>query len=75
MSVKEKKISQRYNRKEQFLKNSSGEVEFVVMPIKEYNNLISLLEDYGFGQAMKQAESEEVFCKEDALKYLASNED
>ena len=38
--------------------------------IKEYEKLIELIEDYGLGLAMKEAEAEKVYEKEAALRYL-----
>lgn len=55
---------------EKYLTNARGEIEFIVLPIKEYEKLIELIEDYGLGLAMKAAEAEKVYEKEAALRYL-----
>jgi hypothetical protein len=39
-----------------YITNSKGKVKSVVVPVMEYERVIELLEDYGLGLAMKEAE-------------------
>jgi hypothetical protein len=54
--------------KERYITNSKGEPEFVVIPLQNYKQLIELLEDYGLGQAIRVAEGEKIYNKEEALR-------
>lgn len=70
---KQKKTDSKKNYKignEKFITNDSGKVESVVIPIKKYNEIIELIEDYGLGLAIKEAENNEYLSKKDAVKYL-----
>ncbi len=53
---------------ERYITNAIGETEFVVLPVKAYEHLIELLEDYGLGQAIQEAEHEKTYTKEAALR-------
>jgi len=55
---------------EQYITNPKGEIEFVVLPIKEYEKLVELIEDHGLGMAIKEAEQDKLYKKEAALRYL-----
>ena len=55
---------------EKYITNSKGEIEFVALPIKEYERLVGLIEDYGLGLAIKEAEKDTLYGKEEALRYL-----
>ena len=55
---------------EKYITNANGEVEYVILPLNEYEKLIDLLEDYGLGLAMKEVEGDKAFNKEQALRYL-----
>ncbi|MEO8209642.1 MAG: antitoxin [bacterium] len=70
MNVKLKKI-----RDKKFITNEKGEVESIVLPINEYNKIIELIEDYGLGLAMKEAEGGGYVGKEAALKFLDNDKD
>lgn len=59
--------------KEQFITDSNGAVEYVIIPILEYEKIIELLEDYGLGLAMQEAEKDKIFTKEKALEYLQND--
>ena len=63
--MKQKKIG-----KSKFITNENGVVESVVLPVNEYNIIIELIEDYGLGLAMKEAEEEGYVNKEMTLKIL-----
>jgi RelB Antitoxin len=65
MNIKLNKIS-----KSKFITDENGEVESIVLPIDEYNKIIELIEDYGLGIAMKEAEGEGYVNREEALKIL-----
>lgn len=52
------KTSQKLIEDEQYLKDENGAIKFVVIPIKKYKKLVELMEDYGLGLAMKEAEEE-----------------
>ena len=58
---------------ERYITNSKGETEFVVIPVKNYRQLIELLEDYGLGQAIKEAEKEKLYTREEALRFLEND--
>ncbi len=55
---------------EKYITDASGEVEYVILPLVEYEKIIDLLEDYGLGLAMKEAEGDKTYDKEQALRYL-----
>ena len=52
---------------EQVILDSKGQPEYVVLPIDRYERLIQLLEEYGLGQAILEAENEPRFSKSEAL--------
>ena len=58
---------------EKYITDSKGKVEFIVVPVKEYERVMDLLEDYGLGLAIKQAEGEKKYKKNDALKFLEND--
>lgn len=45
-----------------FITDSKGNVEFIVLPVNEYNHVMDLIEDYGLGLAMRETEGEKK-CK------------
>jgi hypothetical protein len=47
-----------------------GEPEFIVLPVDAYQQLIELIEDYGLGLAMQEAERDTRYNHEDALRFL-----
>lgn len=55
---------------EQYITNSQGTPEFIVIPVDAYRQLVQLLEDYGLGLAMREAEGAKIYSKEDALRWL-----
>jgi len=55
---------------EQFVKDEKGEMEYVILPYKDYEHIVELLEDYGLGQAIIAAENGKKYSKEDALRLL-----
>lgn len=55
---------------EQYINNMQGEPEFIVLPVAFYDQLIELIEDYGLGAAIKEAENSNRYNKEDALRFL-----
>ena len=59
---------------ERYITNAAGETEFVVLPIKTYEHLLKLLEDYGLGQAIEEAEHEKTYTREEALRFLEHDE-
>jgi len=63
------------NRKEKFITDNNGEVESVILPIEEYNQIIELIEDFGLGLAMDQAKGEGFVSKEEALRLLEDDKD
>ena len=58
---------------EQFIINEEGSTEFIVIPVKQYQKLVELLEDYGLGLAIKEAEEEKIYHREDALQFLEND--
>ncbi len=55
---------------EKYITNRNGDVEFVVLPVSKYNEMVELIEDYGLGLAIKEAEGEKNYDKDEAIKYL-----
>lgn len=55
---------------EQYIANSQGTPEFIVIPVDAYRQLAQLLEDYGLGLAMREAEEAKTYSREDALRFL-----
>jgi len=55
---------------EKLITNAKGDVEFVAIPINAYEKLLELIEDYGLGLAMKAAEGEKLYSKDEALRFL-----
>ncbi|KPA16575.1 hypothetical protein MHK_003201 [Candidatus Magnetomorum sp. HK-1] len=55
---------------EQYINNTKGKPEFIVLPIKAYQQLIDFIEDYGLGLAMKEAENSKRYSRETALRFL-----
>ncbi|MGE0084923.1 MAG: hypothetical protein AB7S75_10915 [Desulfococcaceae bacterium] len=55
---------------EQYITNTQGVPEFVVLPIERYRHLIEFIENYGIGLAIQEAEGEKRYNKEDALRFL-----
>lgn len=55
---------------EKLITNANGDVEFVAIPINAYEKLLELIEDYGLGLAMKAAEGEKLYSKDEALRFL-----
>jgi hypothetical protein len=55
---------------EQVILNQNGQAEFVVLPIARYQKMIDLLEDFGLGKAMLEAEKDQRLHKKDALLML-----
>jgi len=60
-------------KNEQYITNAQGEVEYVVLPLDKYSKLIEIIEDYGLANAMKEAEKDKTYSKEEALKILENN--
>ena len=58
---------------EQVILNSKAEPEYVVLPVARYQKLLQLLEDYGLGQAISEAEIELLYSKSEALALLESD--
>ncbi len=63
-------LLQRMIGNEQIIKNNSGNVEFVVLPVVEYEKILEIFEDYGLGLAIKEAEKDKIYSKEEAQKIL-----
>ncbi|MBP6812962.1 MAG: hypothetical protein KA138_15645 [Saprospiraceae bacterium] len=55
---------------EQVILDSKGEPEYVVLPIARYQKLLQLLEDYGLGQAISEAENEPHYSKSEAIALI-----
>jgi hypothetical protein len=56
--------------KEQVILNTKGKPEFVVLPIDQYTKILQILEDFGLGQAILQAELSPNYDKKQALAIL-----
>ena len=59
---------------EQYISNAEGEVEFIVLPVKVYKQLVDFIEDYGLGLAIREAENDKRYNIEEALNYLEEDE-
>ncbi|MFN4254059.1 MAG: hypothetical protein ACK4Q5_03515 [Saprospiraceae bacterium] len=59
---------------EQVILDTKGEPEYVVLPVARYERLVQMLEDFGLGQAMLQAEGERRFSKSEALALLEADD-
>ena len=59
---------------EQVIVNPKGQPEYVVLPIARYRRLLQLLEDYGLGQAILEAEKEPRHSKSEALALLEEDD-
>ena len=55
---------------EQYINNTQGNPEFIVLPVEAYQQLIEFIEDYGLGLAMQDAENSNRYTKEAALRFL-----
>lgn len=55
---------------EKFITNNKGKREFVILPIKRYNKMLEILEDYGMAKAIKEVQNEKTYSLEEALKML-----
>jgi hypothetical protein len=56
--------------KEQFIKNDEGKIEYVILPIAKYQEMMDAIEDYGLSKAMEEAETDAEFTREEAIKSL-----
>lgn len=59
---------------EQIILDSKGEPEYVVLPVARYQKLLQLLEAYGLGQAILEAENEPRYSKLEALVLLEADD-
>jgi len=55
---------------ERFITNNKGKRKFVILPIKKYNKMLEILEDYGMAKAIKEVEKERIYSLDEALKML-----
>lgn len=53
-----------------YITNAKGDVEYVILPSFDNQRRIGLLEDYGLGLAMKEAEGDRTYDKEQALRFF-----
>ena len=58
----------------EFLTDSSGQVQKVILRVEDYQRLIEALEDEGLYRAMQETRREKPLSREAALQYLAANE-
>lgn len=58
---------------EKYKTNAKGDVEYVVLPLADYQRLAELLEDHRLELAMKEAESDKTLDKEQALRFLSDD--
>ena len=65
--VKEKKT---VLRKDRYITNEKGMPKYVILPIREYHKMLSLLEDYGLSKAIKEVKKEKIHSLDEALKLL-----
>ena len=59
---------------EQVILNQKGQPEFVVLPVERYRRILKLLEDYGLGQAILEAETAPRLSKKEASALLEEDE-
>lgn len=58
---------------EKLITNAQGDIEFVAIPINEYEKLLEPIEDYGLGLAIKAAEGDKLYSREEALRFIERN--
>jgi hypothetical protein len=59
---------------EQVILNAKGQPAFVVLPLARYKKMLKLLEDFGLGQAILEAETEPRYSKSEALALLEKDD-
>lgn len=57
-------------RKDRYITNEKGMPKYVILPIRKYHKMLSLLEDYGLGKAIKEVEKDKIHSLDAALKLL-----
>lgn len=57
-------------RKDRYITNEKGMPKYVILPIREYHKMLSLLEDYGLSKAIKEVKKEKIHSLDEALKLL-----
>ncbi|MFZ2630969.1 MAG: hypothetical protein WA081_21600 [Desulfosalsimonadaceae bacterium] len=57
---------------EQYITNTKGEPEFIVLPVERYRELIEFIEDHGLGLAMQEAENDKRYDRAEALRFLSN---
>lgn len=57
-------------RKEKYITNENGKKEYVILPINYYNKLTELIEDFGLGLAIKEAENSKKYSRKDIYKFF-----
>ena len=57
-------------KNEQVILDAKGRPEYVVIPIDRYRKLLEMLEDFGLGQAMLEAELSPRLSTAEALAFI-----
>lgn len=68
-------VEQQIFENEQVILNTDGKPEYVIIPIERYKKLLEMLEDFGLGQAMLEAEQSPRLSLQEALALLDSDEE
>ena len=68
-------LEQKIFENDQVILNTDGKPEYVIIPIERYKKLLEMLEDFGLGQAMLEAEQTPRLSLEQALALLSSDEE
>ena len=62
-------------KNEQVILDAKGRPEYVVIPIDRYRKLLEMLEDFGLGQAILEAELSPRLSGAEALAFLDSEDE
>jgi hypothetical protein len=66
---------QQIMKNEQVILDAKGRPEYVVIPIDRYRKLLEMLEDFGLGQAILEAELSPRLSGAEALAFLDSEDE
>ena len=60
-------------RRQQLITDVNGKVKSIILPAKQFEKIIDLLEDYGLGIAIKKTLRDKVYSRKDALNRLEND--
>lgn len=74
MTVTPSLSSEDYPFVQEFVTDSTGQIQKVVLSLSDYRHLLDTLEDEGLYQAMQAVRHEAPLSREDALQYLEGDD-